>query len=63
MGEPPPCRTVYVRNLSPEVDDAELQAMFEVSFHASRKLLALLKLMLWSRCSDITIWVTLRLSW
>ncbi|KAK9810778.1 hypothetical protein WJX73_006520 [Symbiochloris irregularis] len=29
MGEPPPCRTIYVRNLSPEVDDAELQAMFE----------------------------------
>ena len=30
-GEPPPCRTIYVRSLSPDVDDAELQALFEVS--------------------------------
>ena len=30
MGEPPPCRTIYVRNISPDTDDGQLQAMFEV---------------------------------
>lgn len=29
-GEPPPCRTIFVRNILPDVDDGELQALFEV---------------------------------
>lgn len=30
MAEPSPCRTIYVRNISPDTDDAQLQGMFEV---------------------------------
>lgn len=31
MGEPPPCRTIFVRNIDPNTDDMQLQATFEVN--------------------------------